>query len=48
MKFVKGMLIGITAGIVTGIVLGATNADCVYDVFKSGKKELKRFKQKYM
>ncbi len=47
MKFVKGMVLGITLGTVAGMVIGATNCDNIYNVMRAGKKEVKRFKRKY-
>ena len=47
MKFVKGMIIGITFGTVMGMTIGAMNADGLYGAMKAGKKEIKRFKRKY-
>lgn len=48
MKFIKGVIIGITLGATVGMVIGASNADCVYNMMQNGKKEFKRFKRKYM
>ena len=47
MKFVKGMMIGITFGAVMGMAIGAMNSDSLYGAVKAGKKEIKRFKRKY-
>lgn len=47
MKFVKGMMIGVTFGAVMGMAIGAMNSDSLCGVVKTGKKELKRFKRKY-
>ena len=47
MKFIKGMVIGITLGTMAGMAIGAINCDDIYNVMKMGKKEIKRFKRKY-
>ncbi len=47
MKFVKGMMIGITFGTMMGMAIGAMNSDSLYGAMKAGKKEIKRFKRKY-
>lgn len=47
MKFIKGMIIGITLGAITGMVVGATNSDDICSAMKAGKREMKRFKRKY-
>ena len=48
MKFIKGVAIGMALGVTVGIVLGASNADCVFQMVRNGKRELKRFKRKYI
>lgn len=47
MKFVKGMVIGLAVGTMTGMAVGAMNYHDICDVMKKGKKEIKRFKRKY-
>lgn len=47
MKFVKGMMIGITFGTMMGMAIGAMNADGLCTAVRAGKKEIKRFKRKY-
>jgi hypothetical protein len=47
MKFVKGMIIGVTLGTIMGMAVGAMNCDSLYGAVKAGKKEIKRFKRKY-
>lgn len=47
MRFVKGMVIGLTLGAITGMIIGAANCDEIYNAMKKGKKEIKRFKRKY-
>ena len=47
MKFVKGMMIGITLGTMMGMAIGAMKNDSLYGAVKAGKKEIKRFKRKY-
>ena len=47
MKFIKGMMIGITFGSIMGMAIGAMNCDSIYGAMKVGKKEIKRFKRKY-
>ncbi len=48
MKFIKGVVIGTTIGVVVGIAIGATNCKEIYDTVMHGKKEMKRFKRKYI
>ena len=47
MKFIKGMMIGITFGTVMGMTIGVMNADGLCGAVRTGKKEIKRFKRKY-
>lgn len=47
MRFVKGMVIGVTLGALVGMVIGAANCDNIYNVMRTGKKEIKRFRRKY-
>ena len=47
MKFVKGMILGITLGAMAGIAVLAINCDDIYRAMKAGKKEIKRFRKKY-
>ena len=48
MDCLKGMIIGIVVGISAGMVMGACNSTMICDAIKQGKKEIKRFKRKYM
>ena len=47
MKFVKGMMIGVTFGTVMGMAIGAMSSDSLCAAVKTGRKEIKRFKRKY-
>lgn len=48
MDSLKGMMIGLVVGISAGMVMGACNSTMICDALKQGKKEIKRFKRKYM
>lgn len=48
MRFVKGIIIGVALGATVGMIIGANNSDCVYEMMRNGKRELKRFRRKYM
>lgn len=48
MDCLKGMMLGIVVGITAGMVMGACNSTAICDALKQGKKEIKRFKRKYM
>ncbi|MBQ8043189.1 MAG: hypothetical protein IJ272_03440 [Clostridia bacterium] len=48
MDCLKGMMIGIVVGVAAGMVMGACNSTTICDAIKQGKKEIKRFKRKYM
>ena len=44
----KNLVLGIVVGITAGMVMGACNSTMICDAIKQGKKEIKRFKRKYM
>ena len=48
MDCLKGMMIGLVVGIAAGTVMGACNSTMICDAIKQGKKEIRRFKRKYM
>ena len=48
MYYLKGMIIGVTVGMVAGVLIGTTNYDLIYNTLKKGKREIKRFKKKYV
>ena len=48
MDCLKGMMIGLVVGITAGMVMGACNSGMICSAIKQGKKEIKRFKRKYM
>ena len=48
MEYIKSMVVVLAAGMIVGAVIGACNSELVYDTIKQGKKEMKRFKRKYM
>jgi len=48
MDCLKGMIVGIVVGMSAGIVVGACNSGALCQVLKEGKKEIRRFKRKYM
>lgn len=48
MDCLKGMIVGIVVGMAAGCVVGACNSGVVCEAIKQGKKEMKRFKRKYM
>lgn len=48
MDCIKGMIAGLIIGATTGMILGACNSDCIQGMLKQGKREMKRFKRKYM
>lgn len=48
MECLKGMIAGIIVGATVGMCIGACNSSMVFDVIKQGKREMKRFKRKYM
>ena len=48
MECIKGMMAGIVIGMVAGAFVGACNSNAIYDCIKEGKREIKRFKRKYM
>lgn len=47
MNFVKGALIGMMAGTVAGTIIGVVNDDSIMQMFKTGKREVKKFRRKY-
>jgi len=48
MDCLKGMMAGLVIGVMTGIMFGACNSSMICEVLKQGKKEVRRFKKKYM
>ena len=48
MECLKGMMIGIVVGMAAGCVVGACNSGSICATIRQGKKEMKRFKRKYM
>ncbi len=48
MDCLKGMMIGIVVGVAAGTVIGACNSTMICSAIKQGKKEIKRFRRKYM
>ena len=48
MDCLKGMVVGLVVGVAAGCVMGACNSNTIYEALKQGKKEIKRFKRKYM
>lgn len=48
MECIKGMIAGIMLGMVAGAFVGACNSSALCDCIKEGKREIKRFKRKYM
>ncbi len=47
MNFVKGTVIGIMAGTVAGMVIGVMNDESIMQMYRKGKREVKRLKKKY-
>lgn len=47
MNFVKGALIGMMAGTVAGTIIGVVNDDSIMQMFKTGKREMKKLRRKY-
>ena len=48
MDCLKGMMVGVIFGMMTGIALGACNSSMICSAIKQGKREVRRFKRKYM
>lgn len=48
MEYIKSMIVVLAAGMIAGAVIGACNSDFVCDTIKQGKREIRRFKRKYM
>lgn len=48
MDCLKGMMAGLVIGVVAGALVGACNNKMIFDVVKQGKREVRRFKRKYM
>ena len=48
MDCLKGLIVGMVVGIAAGMVMGACNSSMICEAIKQGKKEIKRFKRKYM
>ena len=48
MDCLKGMMLGIIVGVAAGMVIGACNSTMICDAIKQGKREIRRFKRKYM
>ena len=48
MECIKGMMAGIVIGMVAGAFVGVCNSNAIYDCIKEGKREIKKFKRKYM
>jgi len=48
MEYIKGMVAGLVVGMVAGIMLGVCNSNMICEAIKQGKKEVRRFKRKYM
>ena len=48
MECIKGMIAGLVLGMVAGAFVGACNSSAICDYLKEGKREIKRFKRKYM
>lgn len=48
MDCLKGMMAGLVIGVMAGALVGACNSKMIFDAVKQGKKEVRRFKRKYM
>ena len=48
MDLLKGMMLGIIVGMTAGVTLGTCKSNDIMQLVKEGKKEMKRFKRKYM
>lgn len=48
MDCLKGMMIGLVVGVAAGMTMGVCNKGMICEVIKQGKREIKRFKRKYM
>ncbi len=48
MDCIKGMIAGLVLGMVAGAFVGACNSSVLCDCIREGKREIKRFKRKYM
>ena len=48
MDCLKGMMVGMVVGIAAGMVVGVCNSTMICDAVKQGRREIKRFKRKYM
>lgn len=48
MECIKGMMAGLVIGMMAGALFGACNSSMIFDAVKQGKKEVRRFKRKYM
>ena len=48
MDCLKGIVAGLFIGMVAGAMLGVCNSNMICEAVKQGKKEIHRFKRKYM
>ena len=48
MECLKSMALGVMLGAVAGMVIGACKSSMIFNFIKQGKKEVHRFKRKYM
>lgn len=48
MECLKGMMAGLVIGVMAGALVGACNSKMICDAVRQGKREVKRFKRKYM
>ena len=48
MECLKSMMAGLIIGIMAGALYGACNSTMICEAVKQGKKEMRRFKRKYM